>query len=985
MANYTCPPQKPTGSGTFADNLVGLQLVQGGGLTLGNFTFTQNIGEKSNRNFDTGNFSEPITLETLNISSVEKAKEVNNINFKVYPNFDETNVLNFVAYGSLSKRFSSSVINIINHFPASFDVNALRPDFSSGYTAYNVSYDSDEDFTTFSVDVDNIKNPFFVDFSVNATQFSTGIDIDISKYRNFTKYFQSYVLNISGQSYSIIYMTGSTTISAGTLTLTVNGNPFNGYNTITGEFFQNYLIRPNDFLVNEIFNLELDEVDELLLNRYSYPIYSASFKVLAEATDGSEFYKLQKITWPLDGLWNIDITSISFTDYILKLESVGDIFDQTRTDLINRFYTTDSLKEFDTSDQKFSKILKLYGRSFDESKKYADSLSHMVSVNYNVSDDIPSKLLPNLAETLGWKTNISPIQTSSFLTTIYTTIQSEFEGQATSPTLDELEFQYYRNILLNSAYLFKSKGTRKSIEFLMKLIGAPDALVEFNENVYLVDNKIPISKFDGLYTNIIGGTYTPQVPVLDPNGIYRFNSATYTAFTNSTNTIDVSITKSDFPIDSEGYPKMPKSTDGFYFQKGAGWFESTTQHRSPEIINESTSVFTGNSVNIQTSLEPFTYGEKYLERLKVFPYLGIGFGLEKTIDNKKSWTNDSTGLRKNTDNLFDAIYQVSDDRLVLNVKNIDLFLNPGQAITYDVWYLSNTKNYPIPFSGLSSPYPQTGGTDWTVINPQPQIEDFFEFKSTFWKNMINVRNRQQSTDGKTSGYPTLQSIFWNYRTSFENVGITNDNFNYTNMINYINSIGTYWVRLVEQMVPATTIWNTGTRFENSIFHRQKFIYRPQRGCLPVLSEVIGPQAGGGLAANNCNTTDITVSLSYDVNQIIASFGNILNSIECGNVIAIISTVSYGFTIRVTKNGQTTDLVFEDPTVYSYPDYVITSTDWDTFVSQGIGYLLNEFQQIGISAIYETTTNILTLQSEDCIQIDSVEFDLDYINVQPICP
>jgi hypothetical protein len=88
---------------------------------------------------------------------------------------------------------------------------------------------------------------------------------------------------------------------------------------------------------------------------------------------------------------------------------------------------------------------------------------------------------------------------------------------------------------------------------------------------------------------------------------------------------------------------------------------------------------------------------------------------------------------------------------------------------------------------------------------------------------------------------------------------------------------------------------------------------------------------------------------------------------------------------VTKNGQTTDLVFEDPAVYSYPNYVITSTDWDTFISQGIGYLLNEFQQIGISAIYETTTNILTLQSEDCIQIDSVEFDLDYINVQPICP
>ncbi len=42
------------------------------------------------------------------------------------------------------------------------------------------------------------------------------------------------------------------------------------------------------------------------------------------------------------------------------------------------------------------------------------------------------------------------------------------------------------------------------------------------------------------------------------------------------------------------------------------------------------------SDQIQTQLEPFTYGEKYLERFRNFPYLGIGFELEKTIDNKKS-------------------------------------------------------------------------------------------------------------------------------------------------------------------------------------------------------------------------------------------------------------------------------------------------------------------------------------------------------------
>ena len=46
----------------------------------------------------------------------------------------------------------------------------------------------------------------------------------------------------------------------------------------------------------------------------------------------------------------------------------------------------------------------------------------------------------------------------------------------------------------------------------------------------------------------------------------------------------------------------------------------------------------------------------------------------------------------------------------------------------------------------------------------------------------------------------------------------------------MNGIGPYWLKLVEQMIPATTIWNGGVRFENSIFHKQKFVYRRQRGC-----------------------------------------------------------------------------------------------------------------------------------------------------------
>ena len=104
--------------------------------------------------------------------------------------------------------------------------------------------------------------------------------------------------------------------------------------------------------------------------------------------------------------------------------------------------------------------------------------------------------------------------------------------------------------------------------------------------------------------------------------------------------------------------------------------------------------------------------------------------------------------------------------------------------------------------------------------------------------MINVRNRLYVKDGKTSGYPTLQSIYWRYLESQELIGIENNNFTYRSMMEFVDGLGDYWIRLIEQMVPASTIWMTGVKYENSVFHRQKFVYRRQRGCMfvPVPAE-----------------------------------------------------------------------------------------------------------------------------------------------------
>jgi hypothetical protein len=824
---YFYPPRPGNGAGTFSDNIVGLQTVEGGGLTQGNFEFTTSVTEKVNRNFNIGAFSQPISLESMNIDGLLENKKILATQFNVYPNYDISEVLNFSMYGSLSKRLSVSITNIINKFPASLDVVNLNIDFSTGATAENIIYDSVNDETYFTVNLDRLKNPFDIDYSVNATLNIAQKEINVSIYRNLTERYLDYCVAINDNIYNIVSFTPSETLSSGILEFYVSGNPFNN----NSEIFDDFQIRPNDFIVDRVFAEDLDEVEKFLTNRLIRPEYTAYFQIPQQNEDGQFFTNYQQVTWPKDGVWNLDIRSILFDKYLTDLQAIAENLDSFKTNLISRFLVTDSLKEFDTLGQKVEKIFQIYGRSFDQIKTFIDGLAYITSVNYNPSNDIPSQLLVNLAQTLGWNANISPITNDNFLSSVFgNTSTPTYPGYARALTPTELNYSFYRNLILNASYLFKSKGTRRSVEFILRLIGAPDSLIEFNEHIYLADQKINLDQFYSQWAQISGGTYVENTPVFIPGDFYKIKGQIYTAITVNTDYQNVDIVLEDYPMDSEGYPKAPIDTDTYFFQLGAGWYQSTPQHRSPDEVIINRNVYTGQNYDIQTQLQPFSYGQKYLDRFRDFPYMNEGFKLRKVIDNKKSWVSDDNRLRISSDGDYNAYYYTDSEKLVLNVKNVDLFLNPAQGLVYDVWNQSRTYDYPIPESGLSINYPVPGGVDSTFIKPEPKKKTFFEFAQTFWENMINVRNRQYISDGKTGGYPTLQSIWWKYIQSQETVGIPNNKYTYQKLIDYVNGIGPYWVKLVEQMVPATTLWNTGTKLENSVLQKQKFVYRRQRGC-----------------------------------------------------------------------------------------------------------------------------------------------------------
>jgi hypothetical protein len=986
QTKFFYPPRPGNGAGTFSDNIVGLQTVEGGGLTQGNFEFTTGVVEKVNRTFNVGAFSEPMSLDMMGIDSLEQSRIILATQFRVYPNYDISQVLNFSMYGSLSKRFSVSITKIINYFPAALDIQFNNNEFVTGNTAYDIVYDSQEDETYFKVNVDRINNPFDIDYSVNAINNLSLREIEVSKYRNLYNTYLDYCININDNIYQVLAFVPSETLSTGYIQLYVSGSPFGTTaTTITNDF----LIRPNDIITDKIFQEDFDEVEKFLLNRLVRPEYTAVFQVPQQNEYGQTYTEYQQVTWPKNGPWNLDIASYQFDAYLEQIQEIAVNLDSFKTNLISRFLVTDSLKEFDTLGQKVEKIFQIYGRSFDQVKQFIDGLAYMTSVNYNPSNDIPSELLVNLARTLGWSSNFSPITNEDFLSSVFgNTSTPTYPGYARALTPTELNYAYYRNLILNASYLFKSKGTRRSIEFLLRLIGAPDSLIEYNEHIYLADQRINLDQFETQWAQISGGTYVNSVPTYLPGDTYKIKGQLYTAFTTTETYQSANVNLTDYPIDFEGYPKAPINTETYFFQIGSGWYETTPQHRSPDQVQLTGLVYTGQNYDIQTQLSPFTYGQTYLNRFRDFPFMNEGFKLRKVVDNNKSWLSDDDKIRVSTQGDYNAYYFVDNEKLVLNVKNVDIFLNPAQGLLYDVWDESRQYDYPIPESGLTVGYPVPGGVDSTFVNPEPKKKTFFEFSQTFWENMINTRNRQYISDGKTGGYPTLQSIFWKYIESEQTVGIPNNQYTYQKLIDYVNGIGPYWTKLVEQMVPATTIWNGGVRLENSILHKQKFVYRRQRGCQFIPVAVNPCFIISGIFDYNCNSEsaefniypwfngDINVSnfdsiLANRINNMLAQSGLTLN--QCNQ-----NSVLTEWYVDLELNGEQVikELFYVGYGISDVP----TTTQWRLAL---IDYLP---QLINYGYTYSLNGNILTITNLSCLDntaTSSVSLDVG-INININC-
>lgn len=536
----------------FSPDLVGNQLASNGGtplFTMGNFAITTNMDPKLNKDFITNKFSNFVTLADLDLT-VEQAQTLLDDNANVILNLDKTKLSYYALFGSLTEFVRVSLENIITTWPASLYMTPVSQTASgqiiNGFTYQNYSFNSITEISTFKVDTNFINNKFQINYLTNGTildTFNASNDM-----RNMTVNYQSYVIYINGNEYPVIGFTGATYLKNDFVYFEVQGNPFSGLGTSSKVV---YHIKPNKTESDKFFN-SLPDFEYYLLNRQVVPQYTATFKFPVKSETGIVLYVQDTVTWPVSDGYNLDFDTTDYVDYASKLLDIATDNDLYSSDLMNRFLVAESISAFDTtpvhlsdqdqdtSGQKMNKTLHIYGRSFDDINKFITGIEFANVVTYDKLDNTPDAYLKNLARVLGWEI-ISSVVENDLLKNYVTTPPSSYSGLSAGYTAVEADIELWRRLILNTPWIWKSKGARKSVEFLLNFIGAPQGLVQFNEYIYKADGPIDIELFK---------------QVLELNGL---------------DSNDLSI----YPIDNDGFPSPLPNTDDMYFQNDGLWYRET--------------------------------------------------------------------------------------------------------------------------------------------------------------------------------------------------------------------------------------------------------------------------------------------------------------------------------------------------------------------------------------------------------------------------
>lgn len=428
-----------------------------------NFKYKVDTNNNSKKRHVRGDFvknennnSDEWTLETLSAhTSVATDSKIT-----IKPNY--SSLKDFAYYGSAVELVKATVQDIIKRFPGGlyYNNNDLTPTLEiNGVKYYYVSNEFEIDCWTGGglISSGNVKNPM----------------------RVLAASYKNYVLSGGTECSCPIFTSTSTCLNSIIGTVEFGAGKFYVYMDGDGEKHlvtksskkDGVIIKPKDEFIEKFWD-SLDDFERVLLNRETG--YKAVFET-PYSNDRGFYYDNKNYIWPTvpGDKANItpDLTSGAFQGYLASLLSLAEFHDAYDSDNIWRMMTHESIKnldwthtsnngdtvedlsDFDTTG--ISAMIRIYGRQFDDIKRYIDNIKHSNTISYDEKNNTPDYFLSDIVENDGWEAKCVAPDKSSDETELYNKVNSEF----------------LRRLSLSSNYIQSLKGTRRGIEVILGMFG----------------------------------------------------------------------------------------------------------------------------------------------------------------------------------------------------------------------------------------------------------------------------------------------------------------------------------------------------------------------------------------------------------------------------------------------------------------------------------------------------------------------------------
>lgn len=494
------------------------------------FLFTDNSIPDTHKRHDFGKIVGEWTYDDV-YSSTPLVNEVK-------LNYNSNDLRDFAYYGSCSELIRTSIENILTWFPGCMikdekcykvtkldDKNykfELQQDCNGSNIEYMFSNPFQFDLITENINNREIKN-------IRRYVSKTWADFDIILGDNYKT--PLHVINYSVKKEGTIDTCLSIQkIAKITITyidgdnekeLTINAYLCNGDVVYTTKDKDVSEIRLSEGIIEQYF-YNVEGFERLLLRRDTKPLYSNTFLKLFE-TDNGIRYAYRDYAWPTVNDYCIDIESPVYAAFVQSLNETATEFDNVWTDNMWRNMTHEAIKNYDWTytkeyaaddEQDFidggsrmEKLIRVYGRVFDDIKRYIDGIRFTSKISYDEYNNMPDAEISDKLEYNGWEiySTIPYFQVEGEngkvigddLSTVYLSddaldrfsikwFLSKNNNEVTAAASD---ISFLRRLALSSKYLIKSKGTLKGIDMIMALFGLGPSDYSIEEQYYTVQMK----------------------------------------------------------------------------------------------------------------------------------------------------------------------------------------------------------------------------------------------------------------------------------------------------------------------------------------------------------------------------------------------------------------------------------------------------------------------------------------------------------------